>query len=29
MLLTAAMFTYTKLQEARANRLRMAVEAED
>ncbi|WP_299622981.1 carbohydrate ABC transporter permease [uncultured Tateyamaria sp.] len=29
MLLTAAMFTYTKLQEARANRLRMAVEADD
>lgn len=28
MLLTAAMFTYTKLQEARANRLRMAVEAD-
>ncbi|WP_420010744.1 carbohydrate ABC transporter permease [Tateyamaria sp.] len=29
MLLTAAMFTYTKLQEVRANRLRMAVEADD
>ena len=29
MLLTAAMFSYAKLQEARTNRLRMAIEADD